>query len=188
MDWDKITINLTQRVIHAQIASLWWSNQRWFPDKNIQDLVGDIWVLIFGRNQGLDGYDAQKGSLAAYVGTIARNGFLDELRRRKARGGELGIGIVAIDPVTEPVVELCDAFVTRDPGPEDAVARNQAYQQRAAKIAACLTLSEKRLLQYILDGYDYEQIAVIMGLKIPTLHNMKSKILAKIRDADPNDD
>lgn len=67
------------------------------------------------------------------------------------------------------------------PGPEEAAIVSEELQRAMRKARAVLSPMEKTVLRFYLDGYPYQQIARMLGIKEKSVENALARVRKKLR-------
>ena len=132
-----------------------------------EDVVHDAFVAVWRK---IDRFDAERGSLRAWLMTVVRNRAIDKVRARRA----------SID------VELADerSLLRTGPNPtqDAALTRASGIEVRAAM--ASLPDEQRRALELAyFEGYTYREVAELTGVAAGTANGRLRLALAKMRDA-----
>jgi RNA polymerase sigma-70 factor, ECF subfamily len=132
-----------------------------------EDVVHDAFVAVWRK---IDRFDADRGSLRAWLMTVVRNRAIDRIRARR------------------PKMDLDDAdersLLRTGPNPtwEAALRRTSAVEVRAAM--ATLPDEQRRALELAyFEGYTYREVAEMTGVPPGTASGRLRLALAKLRDA-----
>lgn len=132
-----------------------------------EDLVHDAFVAVWRK---IDRFDADRGSLRAWLMTVVRNRAIDRVRARR------------------PKMDLEDAdersLLRTGPNPtwEEALQRTSATDVRAAM--AALPDEQRRAVELAyFEGYTYREVAEATGVPPGTANGRLRLALAKLRDA-----
>jgi RNA polymerase sigma-70 factor (ECF subfamily) len=144
-----------------------------FSENDIQDLVSDVVLRMWAKR---DQYDESRGTVSAWVNTIARNVVLDAAKREKRRrsffssaslvervdddGNVLGFVPVACDET--------DALVI-------------AHDTERALRESVSTERDTRLLNGLLQELDDSELAAAEGVGIPTIQTAKCRLRKRLR-------
>ncbi len=132
-----------------------------------EDVVHDAFVAVWRK---IDRFDAERGSLRAWLMTVVRNRAIDKVRARRA----------SID------VDLADerSLLRTGPNPtqDAALTRTSGLEVRAAM--ASLPDEQRRALELAyFEGYTYREVAELTGVAAGTANGRLRLALAKMRDA-----
>lgn len=132
-----------------------------------EDVVHDAFVAVWRK---IDRFDADRGSLRAWLMTVVRNRAIDRIRARR------------------PGMDLEDAdersLLRTGPNPtwEAALRRASAVEVRAAM--AALPDEQRRAVELAyFEGYTYREVAELTGVPPGTANGRLRLALAKLRDA-----
>ena len=132
-----------------------------------EDLVHDAFVAVWRK---IDRFDADRGSLRAWLMTVVRNRAIDRVRARR------------------PKMDLEDAdersLLRTGPNPtwEEALQRTSATDVRSAM--AALPEEQRRAVELAyFEGYTYREVAEATGVPPGTANGRLRLALAKLRDA-----
>jgi RNA polymerase sigma-70 factor (ECF subfamily) len=132
-----------------------------------EDVVHDAFVAVWRK---IDRFDADRGSLRAWLMTVVRNRAIDRIRARR------------------PGMDLDDAdersLLRTGPNPtwEAALRRASASEVRAAMDA--LPDEQRRAVELAyFEGYTYREVADLTGVPAGTANGRLRLALAKLRDA-----
>ena len=144
-----------------------------FSKDDIQDLVSEV-VLRMWANR--DRYDESRGTVAAWVYTIARNVVLDASKREKRRRAlfssvPLGEcldddgGVVGLDPVASDETDA------------QAIARDTERVLRGSVSVG----RDGRLLDGLILGCDASTLAAAEGVDTPVIHTAVCRLRRRLR-------
>ena len=132
-----------------------------------EDLVHDAFVAVWRK---IDRFDADRGSLRAWLMTVVRNRAIDRVRARR------------------PKMDLEDAdersLLRTGPNPtwEEALQRTSATDVRSAM--AALPDDQRRAVELAyFQGYTYREVAEATGVPPGTANGRLRLALAKLRDS-----
>lgn len=132
-----------------------------------EDVVHDAFVAVWRK---IDRFDAERGSLRAWLMTVVRNRAIDRIRARR------------------PSIDLDDAdersLLRTGPNPtwELALHRTSASDIRAA--LGALPDEQRRAVELAyFEGYTYREVAELTGVPPGTAHGRLRLALGKLRDA-----
>jgi RNA polymerase sigma-70 factor (ECF subfamily) len=132
-----------------------------------EDVVHDAFVAVWRK---IDRFDADRGSLRAWLMTVVRNRAIDRIRARR------------------PKMDLDDAdersLLRTGPNPtwEDTLRNTSAVEVRAA--LAALPEEQRRAVELAyFEGYTYREVAEVTGVPPGTANGRLRLALAKLRDA-----
>jgi RNA polymerase sigma-70 factor (ECF subfamily) len=132
-----------------------------------EDVVHDAFVAVWRK---IDRFDADRGSLRAWLMTVVRNRAIDRIRARR------------------PKMDLDDAdersLLRTGPNPtwEDTLRNTSAVEVRAAM--AELPDEQRRAVELAyFEGYTYREVAEVTGVPPGTANGRLRLALAKLRDA-----
>jgi len=132
-----------------------------------EDVVHDAFVTLWRK---IDRFDAQRGSLRAWLMTVVRNRGIDRIRARRST-----VDIEAADErslLRTGPNPTWDAVVTRISVNElrEALATLPEEQRRSVELA-------------YFEGYTYREVATLTGVPPGTANGRMRLALAKLRDA-----
>lgn len=132
-----------------------------------EDVVHDAFVAVWRK---IDRFDADRGSLRAWLMTVVRNRSIDRIRARR------------------PGMDLDDAdersLLRSGPNPtwEAALRQTSASEVRAAMIA--LPEEQRRAVELAyFEGYTYREVAELTGVPPGTANGRLRLALSKLREA-----
>jgi RNA polymerase sigma-70 factor (ECF subfamily) len=132
-----------------------------------EDVVHDAFVAVWRK---IDRFDAEKGSLRAWVMTVVRNRAIDRVRARR------------------PGMDLDDAdersLLRTGPNPtwEQALQRASATEVRAA--IGTLPDEQRQAIELAyFEGYTYREVAELTGVPAGTANGRLRLALEKLREA-----
>lgn len=132
-----------------------------------EDVVHDAFVAVWRK---IDRFDAERGSLRAWLTTVVRNRGIDRVRARRAS------------------IDVADAdersLLRTGPNPtwEAALTRASADDLRSAM--AALPDEQRRALELAyFEGYTYREVAELTGVPAGTANGRLRLALGKLRDA-----
>jgi RNA polymerase sigma-70 factor (ECF subfamily) len=132
-----------------------------------EDVVHDAFVAVWRK---IDRFDAQRGSLRAWLLTVVRNRAIDRVRARRTA--------VDVDDADERSLLRTGS----NPTWEAALDRAAASDLRGAM--AALPDEQRRALELAyFEGYTYREVAEITGVPPGTANGRLRLALAKLRDA-----
>ncbi len=132
-----------------------------------EDVVHDAFVAVWKK---IDRFDAERGSLRAWLMTVVRNRAIDRVRARRTT--------VDVDDADER------SLLRTGPNPtwEAALTRASAIDVRAAM--AALPDEQRRALELAyFEGYTYREVADLTGVPPGTANGRLRLALGKLRDA-----
>ena len=132
-----------------------------------EDVVHDAFVAVWRK---IDRFDAERGSLRAWLMTVVRNRAIDRVRSRRPR--------MDLDDADER------SLLRTGPNPtwEAALRRAAAVDVRTAM--AELPEEQRRALELAyFEGYTYREVADVTGVPPGTANGRLRLGLAKLRDA-----
>lgn len=132
-----------------------------------EDVVHDAFVTIWRK---IDRFDAERGSLRAWLMTVVRNRAIDRVRARRP-----GVDLDAADE---------RSLLRSGPNPtwEAALQRASASDVRTAM--ASLPDEQRRAVELAyFEGYTYREVADLTGVPPGTANGRLRLALAKLRDA-----
>ncbi len=132
-----------------------------------EDVMHDAFVAVWRK---IDRFDAERGSLRAWLMTVVRNRAIDRVRARRAS--------INIDDADER------SLLRTGPNPtwEAALTRASGIDLRAAM--ASLPDEQRRALELAyFEGYTYREVADLTGVAPGTANGRLRLALAKLRDA-----
>lgn len=129
-----------------------------------EDLAQDVMVTIWRRAAS---FDPAKAKAATWVFVIARNAWIDKLRREKTE-----LAYRQANPATE---------ISDDEAPDEAAARIQSQDQIEAALAL-LSEDQRRVVQLaFFEDRPHSEIAVRLELPLGTVKSRLRLALAKLR-------
>jgi len=126
------------------------------------DAVQEVFIKAYGK---LSTYDPGKGSLAAWLFTIARNTCFNELKKKRH---------VSLDEVPEPSV--------KDNSPGELL-RKEANKRLDEALAGLKADDKELFIMAELDEMPYTEISEVMKLNIGTVRSRLSRIKEKLKAA-----
>jgi RNA polymerase sigma-70 factor (ECF subfamily) len=132
-----------------------------------EDMVHDAFVAVWRK---IDRFDAERGSLRAWLMTVVRNRAIDRVRARRAS--------IDVDDADER------SLLRTGPNPtlEAALTRASAIDLRSAM--AALPDEQRRALELAyFEGYTYREVAEMTGVPAGTANGRLRLALGKLRDA-----
>lgn len=132
-----------------------------------EDVVHDAFVAVWRK---IDRFDAERGSLRAWLMTVVRNRAIDRVRARRAS--------IDVDDADER------SLLRTGPNPtwEAALGRTSSTEVRVAM--ANLPDEQRRALELAyFEGYTYREVAQLTGVPPGTANGRLRLALAKLRDA-----
>lgn len=132
-----------------------------------EDVVHDAFVTVWRK---IDRFDAERGSLRAWLMTVVRNRAIDRIRARRAT--------VDVDDADER------SLLRTGPNPtwEEVATRTSTSELRAA--IATLPDEQRRSVELAyFEGYTYREVASLTGVPPGTANGRLRLALAKLRDA-----
>ncbi|MCV0403034.1 MAG: sigma-70 family RNA polymerase sigma factor [Chloroflexi bacterium] len=132
-----------------------------------EDVVHDAFVAAWRK---IDRFDAERGSLRAWLMTVVRNRAIDRVRARRAS--------IDVDTADER------SLLRSGPNPtwEEALSRASADELRAAMVA--LPDEQRRALELAyFEGYTYREVADLTGVPAGTANGRLRLALGKLREA-----
>lgn len=132
-----------------------------------EDVVHDAFVTMWRK---IDRFDAQRGSLRAWLMTVVRNRGIDRIRSRRST--------VDIETADER------SLLRTGPNPtwDAVVTRTSANELREA--LATLPEEQRRSVELAyFEGYTYREVAALTGVPPGTANGRMRLALAKLRDA-----
>lgn len=132
--------------------------------EDAEDALQEAWVQIWNRS---DSFDPARGSVAAWVITIARSRALDRLRRRTTRGRAESA------PVIEPPAA---------PPPPEAGAERSAVRERVGRALEALDPRQKEVLEIAyFEGLSQSEIAERLKIPLGTVKYWMRQGLLQLR-------
>lgn len=129
-----------------------------------EDLTQDVMVAIWRR---AGSFDAAKAKAATWIFVIARNAWIDKLRREKTE-----LAYRQINPPEE---------ISADEAPDDAAARTQSQDQVGAALAL-LSPDQRQVVQLaFFEDRPHSEIAAHLKLPLGTVKSRLRLALAKLR-------
>lgn len=136
------------------------------PPAAAEDLMQDAMVSVWRRAAS---FDASKAKASTWIFVIARNAWIDKLRREKTE-----LAYRQVTPVSEE---------SEDESPDDAVARGQSEEQVAAALAT-LSEDQRRVVQLsFFEDRPHSEIAERLSLPLGTVKSRLRLALIKLRAA-----
>ena len=132
-----------------------------------EDVVHDAFVTVWRK---IDRFDADRGSLRAWLMTVVRNRAIDRIRARRST--------VDVDDADER------SLLRTGPNPtwEEVATRTSTTELRAA--IATLPDEQRRSVELAyFEGYTYREVATLTGVPPGTANGRLRLALAKLRDA-----
>ncbi len=178
-DADRVDVRLAERIRSGQTAALGELYDRHAATAlavalrvvggrdEAEDVVQDAFVAVWRK---IDRFDAERGSLRAWLMTVVRNRAIDRVRARRIT--------VDVDDADER------SLLRTGPNPtwEAALSRASAGDVRAAMEA--LPEEQRRALELAyFEGYTYREVAELTGVAPGTANGRLRLALAKLRDA-----
>lgn len=132
-----------------------------------EDVVHDAFVTIWRK---MDRFDAQRGSLRAWLMTVVRNRGIDRVRARRS---------------TVDVEEADERSLLRTgPNPTwDAVVTRTSISDLRAALATLPDEQRRSVELAYFEGYTYREVATLTGVPAGTANGRMRLALAKLRDA-----
>ncbi len=135
-----------------------------------EDAMQEAWVQVWNR---CDSYDPARGSVAAWLVTIARSRALDRLRRHSTRDRAEALG------VTEPLPIPAD--------PEETTAHGK-LQEELGRALAALEPKQRQVLEIAyFEGLSQSQIAARLGAPLGSVKFWARQGLLRLRELVPRD-
>lgn len=132
-----------------------------------EDVVHDAFVAVWRK---IDRFDAERGSLRAWLMTVVRNRAIDRVRARRAS--------IDVDDADDR------SLLRTGPNPtlETALTRASALDLRSAM--AELPDEQRRALELAyFEGYTYREVAEMTGVPTGTANGRLRLAIGKLRDA-----
>lgn len=133
-----------------------------------EDLTQDVMLRLFRHASTYQG----RGQWQAFAFRVARNAWIDHRRRASLRprsGNE-----AAEDRSWEPVAS--------DPGPDEALARQEAHDGLYAMIATLGTTQREAFRLGVVEGRPYAEIAETLGIPVGTVKSRVFHAAQKLRE------
>lgn len=132
-----------------------------------EDVVHDAFVTMWRK---MDRFDAQRGSLRAWLMTVVRNRGIDRVRARRS---------------TVDVEEADERSLLRTgPNPTwDAVVTRTSISDLRAALATLPDEQRRSIELAYFEGYTYREVATLTGVPAGTANGRMRLALAKLRDA-----
>ncbi len=132
-----------------------------------EDVVHDAFVTVWRK---IDRFDAQRGSLRAWLMTVVRNRGIDRVRSRRS---------------TVDVEEADERSLLRTgPNPTwDAVVTRTSTNELRAALATLPDEQRRSVELAYFEGYTYREVAALTGVPPGTANGRMRLALAKLRDA-----
>ena len=132
-----------------------------------EDVVHDAFVAVWRK---IDRFDAQRGSLRAWLITVVRNRAIDRVRARRSS--------IDIDTADER------SLLRSGPNPTWEAALRSASGGDLRDAMAGLPPEQRRALELAyFEGYTYRQVAELTGVPPGTANGRLRLALGKLRDA-----
>lgn len=169
-------------------ASIFATAQRASRDRGVAaDVVQETFLTLWNR---ADSFDPTRGSLIAWLSTIARNRTIDHLRaagRRMAPAPFSAFGSAdATDGSTTDWLERTGELVggsVPDPEPESALVSKEAREAIATGLALLGPQERKVILLAYQEGLTQSEIAARLGWPIGTVKTRTRRAHRQLRDA-----
>jgi RNA polymerase sigma-70 factor, ECF subfamily len=152
--------------IYAPLLDEWTRRLR-VPEQDRQDLVQETFVKLLTR---MDSFQRSPGgSFRAWLYTMLRNGWLDQLRRRSPRG--------TFD---------CDFGDPRLSDPQEAI-ESQEYHNYVLRrvydlvIADFPAATQIAFQSYVLDGRPADEVSRELGISTNALYLMRGRVLRRLK-------
>lgn len=140
----------------------------------------DLVAAVFGRFvEGLDGFDAGRGSVTAWVLGMARHAVIDHGRRRAAYGGARQASATADD--------LADSLAAPQPDPLAALIRDEESRAVAAWLARQDAPTRDLLDLRYGQGLTCPQIAEVLGLSTDAVKKRCERAVRQMRQELPTE-
>jgi RNA polymerase sigma-70 factor (ECF subfamily) len=132
-----------------------------------EDVVHDAFVTVWRK---IDRFDAERGSLRAWLTTVVRNRAIDRIRARRAT--------VDMDEADER------SLLRTGPNPTwEAVATRTSTSELRAAIATLPDEQRRSVELAYFEGYTYREVAQLTGVPPGTANGRMRLALAKLREA-----
>ena len=132
-----------------------------------EDVVHDAFVAVWRK---IDRFDAQRGSLRAWLLTVVRNRAIDRVRARRTA--------VDVDDADER------SLLRTGPNPTWDAALDRAAANDLRQAMDALPDEQRRAIELAyFDGYTYREVAEITGVPPGTANGRLRLALAKLREA-----
>ncbi|MCP3915652.1 MAG: RNA polymerase sigma factor [bacterium] len=144
-----------------------------------EDLVQEVFLKLFRTAPSY----TQRGRFAAYAFRVARNGWIDRVRKRGAEAEGLGMPVASggADEGRTSAIERAPATGTEEPG------SGLARREEAARLRAALArLPEHHRLVFelgVLQEMPYESIADTLEIPVGTVKSRMFHAVRKLRAA-----
>lgn len=138
-----------------------------------EDLTQEVFLRVYRH---ADGYEPT-AKFATYLYRIARNCWIDSVRKHKRRGK-----VVSLDKTSEAGQPYRDALECGDDGPVAAMERNE--QGRAIEEALAKLPEEQRLVFVLseVQGMKYAEIGETLGVPVGTVKSRMHVAVRRLRD------
>ena len=132
-----------------------------------EDVVHDAFVTVWRK---IDRFDAERGSLRAWLMTVVRNRAIDRIRARRAT--------IDVDDADER------SLLRTGPNPTwEAVATRASTSELRAAIDTLPEEQRRSVELAYFEGYTYREVAALTGVPPGTANGRLRLALAKLRDA-----
>jgi RNA polymerase sigma-70 factor (ECF subfamily) len=132
-----------------------------------EDVVHDAFVAVWKK---IDRFDAERGSLRAWLMTVVRNRAIDRIRARRST--------VDVDDADER------SLLRTGPNPTWEAALTNASAMDVRVAMAALPDDQRRALELAyFEGYTYREVADLTGVPPGTANGRLRLALGKLRDA-----
>jgi RNA polymerase sigma factor (sigma-70 family) len=153
-----------ERCVAAAMRGIGWSPQR----EEVEDVAQDVWLHLFARRPESAGQ--WRGWSASrwrgYLGAMARNAVVDELRRRCAdkRGGSHFVEPCEVELEGEEL----ELWATAEEGPEVRLLEAEREEDLPKRLAALLASTRPDrdasiLVLAVVEGHSAHEIAELLG-------------------------
>jgi RNA polymerase sigma factor (sigma-70 family) len=136
-----------------------------------QDLVQSVFARVIAEIRGERVQFSDMAGLEAYLKTVGRNRLRDEIRRLKAAKRDRA----RVKPGAAAVQNLAQ------PGPTPT--RVVEIREQLARVEACASPSELKLLNERADGISWQELAAARGINPDALRKRIERIRRRIREA-----
>ena len=173
VEHDRLWADFVQRYQQLIISCVVKALRRYgatFSRDDLDDLVGDVWLALLREDlKKLRQYDVTRGfRIASFLGLVATNTTIDQLRARHAKATPL-------DEVIEDCVFLCAE------APRDLVELRQEAELAHSALAQLSGDERAFFVDCFRDEMSPEALARALGISTNTVYSRKFKIRAKLK-------